>query len=94
MKKYFILIYLFFVSICIFAQTPKTDTEIKNYLVENGFACFTFNADGTYSYIHRLVGDNVVGKGTYSVQSGIINFETLTDNYHTPQYKVIRALYY
>ncbi|WP_029410755.1 hypothetical protein [Treponema pedis] len=86
MKKYFIIIYLFFVLICIFAQIPKTDAEIKNYLVKNGFACFTFNADGTYSYVQDLVSNSVVGKGTYSVQNGIINFETLTDNYYTPQY--------
>lgn len=86
MKKVFTLILLSFISILVFAQTPKTDDEIKNYLVQNGFDCFTFNSDGTYSYNQRLIGDSVFGKGTYTVKNGIINFETLTDNLYTPQY--------
>ena len=86
MKKTFIIIYLCFVSVFIFAQTTKTDSEIKAYLVEKGFNSFTFKSDGTYSYYEEVIGGSVSGKGTYTVKNGIINFETLTDNEYTPQY--------
>ena len=86
MKKFLVILYISFVSVFIFAQTPKTDSEIKDYLVENGFDCFTFNSDGTYSYYQRVIGDSLSGEGKYSVKNGIINFETLTNAFYTPQY--------
>ena len=86
MKKQIIIIYLCLVSVYLFAQTVKTDSEIKAYLVENGFDCFSFNSDGTYSYYQHVIGDSLSGKGTFSVKNGIINFETVTENEYTPQY--------
>lgn len=86
MKKIFLSLIIVFSTLFIYAQTPKTDAELKNYLVQNGFSCFKFNSDGTYSYNQRLIGDSVFGEGTYSVSNGIINFETLKNNCYTPQY--------
>lgn len=86
MKKVLVIFCFCFLSVFSFAQTPKTDSEIKNYLVENGFNCFTFSSDGSYSYYQRVIGDSLSGKGKYSVKNGIINFETVTDYEYTPQY--------
>lgn len=86
MKKFCILIAVFMSAFCMFGQAPKTDKEIKDYLVENGFNCFKFNANGTYSYSQKGGGEVLSGEGTYSVKNGIVIFETLGNHFETPVY--------
>lgn len=57
-------------------KIPKTDSEIKSYLVSNGFGYFTFTDDGRWRFSERVIGDTVVAEGKYSVSGGLVFFET------------------
>lgn len=57
-------------------KIPKTDSEIKSYLVANGFGSFTFSDDGRWSFSEKVIGDTVVAGGKYSVSGGLVFFET------------------
>ncbi len=48
-------------------RIPKTDSEIKSYLVSNGFGYFTFTDDGRWSFSEKVIGDTVGAEGKYSV---------------------------
>lgn len=79
MKKLTILLVTFLLSfMALNAQTsknPKTDSEIKEYLVENGFEAFKFLPDGVYEYRKRVIGDTIQSKGRYSVSDGLLYLE-------------------
>lgn len=57
-------------------KIPKTDSEIKSYLVSNGFGSFTFTDDGRWRFSEKVIGDTVVAEGKYSVSGGLVIFET------------------
>ncbi|MCR4631087.1 MAG: hypothetical protein K5786_05605 [Treponema sp.] len=80
MKKLTILLVTFMLGfMALNAQTsknPKTDPEIKEYLVENGFEAFKFLPDGIYEYRKRVIGDFIETEGRYSVSGGLLHIKT------------------
>ena len=88
MKKLTILLVTFLLSfMALNAQTgknPKTDSEIKEYLVENGFESFKFLPEGVYKYRKRVIGDFIETEGKYSVSNGLLHLEN--SKYMNPCY--------
>ncbi len=80
MKKFsFVILFFCFVYCCLSAQksqNPKTDEEIKAYLVENGFADFKFYSNGVYEFAVDIIGGRREGKGKYTVSGGYVVFQT------------------
>lgn len=52
----------------------KTDKEIKDYLVNNGFNAFCFHQDNTFIFSQRVIGGSVDCAGTYAVKNGSVSF--------------------
>lgn len=80
MKKFsFVILFFCFVYCCLSAQksqNPKTDEEIKAYLVENGFSDFKFYSNGIYEFSAGIIGGRRESKGKYTVSGGYVIFQT------------------
>lgn len=80
MKKFsFVILFFCFAYCCLSAQksqNPKTDEEIKAYLVENGFSDFKFYSNGIYEFSAGVIGGRRESKGKYTVSGGYVIFQT------------------
>lgn len=65
-----------------FSQELKTDNEIKDYLLSNGFGEFTFKENGRWECI-QYFNDVKITCGTYKIENGYIIFQTC-DSYYKP----------
>lgn len=87
MKKMLFLVLAILLCTDLFAgdfKNPETDSEIKSYLIKNGFGGFTFNDDGRWSFWSHGLHDGIAAEGRYSVSDGLVIFETC-DTEQTPR---------
>ncbi len=82
MKKKVNLFFLIFTSVFCFSQELKTDNEIKDYLLSNGFGEFKFKENGRWECT-QYFNDVKESYGIYKIENGYIKFLTC-DSYYSP----------